>query len=83
MIKMRVLSAVAMFFFLAALYCVSECQTEQSADPPPSTSGCDAGCLDAEQAAGVWPPEGFLEDEAAVRCALRCLQEEQASGVVR
>ena len=39
-----------------------------------TSSGCDASCLDGTPS-GQWPPEGFSEDEVAVRCAVRCSQE--------
>lgn len=44
------------------------------APQPVSSNSCDASCLDAVEG-GEWPPEGFVEDETAVRCALRCAQD--------
>ncbi len=32
---------------------------------------CNASCLGADE---IWPPQGFTEDETAVRCSLRCME---------
>lgn len=43
-----------------------------------SSENCEASCPDEGER--PWPPEGFVEDEIAVRCSLSCLQDEMQVG---
>lgn len=44
----------------------------------PAGENCEASCPDEGER--PWPPEGFVEDEIAVRCSLSCLQDEMQVG---
>lgn len=43
-----------------------------------SSENCEASCPDEGER--PWPPEGFVEDEVAVRCSLSCAQDEMQVG---